>query len=66
MADIVDRLNDRADNVISTSNSELFTEAAREIEHLRKVIKDNWCGDYWRAVDHRMASEVRAVLAGAQ
>lgn len=35
MADIVDRLNDRADNVISSTNSELFVEAADEIAKLR-------------------------------
>lgn len=26
------------------------------------VIRDNWCGDYWRAVNHRQADEVRATL----
>lgn len=33
-----------------------------EITNLKEIIRKNWCGSYWRAVNHKDAEEVRAAL----
>jgi len=34
----------------------------KENENLRRIIRDNWCGQYWRAVNHDHADEINASL----
>lgn len=41
---------------------ECIADLSAENRKLRKVIQDNWQGDYWRAVNHNHADEVRDAL----
>lgn len=45
---------------------EIMSRAKDEVVRLRKIIKDNWMGQYWRAVSGAHANEVNEALGAAR
>lgn len=51
-----------AQDLATREQTAAFTVTLERAERAEAVIRDNWCGQFWRGVTRQEADEVRAVL----
>jgi hypothetical protein len=56
----------RIRSALSPAPAAKVEELTAEVERLENLIRDNWCGRYWRAVNFEMIDRINAALSSKE